>query len=67
MSQAELETFNFAGLPREWFLTTLGEIADWGSGGTPSRSVPSFYEGNIPWIKTGDLGPRVINDVTEVI
>ena len=67
MSQAELETFNFAGLPREWFLTTLGEIADWGSGGTPSRSVPSFYEGNIPWIKTGDLGPRVINDVTEFI
>ncbi len=45
----------------------VGQVTRWLSGGTPSRSVPSFYEGNIPWIKTGDLGPRVINDVSEFI
>jgi type I restriction enzyme S subunit len=39
-------------LPRTWSTVTLDDVAQWGSGGTPSRSNPHFYEGNIPWIKT---------------
>lgn len=52
-------------LPAGWVSTTLGEVAQWGSGGTPSRSHPEFFGGSIPWIKTGELGPRTISHTEE--
>lgn len=48
-------------IPSEWLLTELGEVAYWGSGGTPSRKNSGYYEGDIPWIKTGDLGKKINN------
>lgn len=54
-------------LPEGWNRTTLAEVAEWGSGGTPSRKEASYYEGNIPWVKTGDLGPKVITSASENI
>lgn len=39
----------------EWAETTLGEIAKWGSGGTPKSDNPSYYDGDIPWCVIGDL------------
>lgn len=54
-------------LPKGWLLTSLGEIADWGSGGTPSRKTESYYGGTIPWVKTGDLGPKVLTQASEFI
>jgi type I restriction enzyme S subunit len=46
---------------------TLEDVAIWSSGGTPSRSNPSYYTGTIPWIKTGELGVRTIRDTEEHI
>lgn len=54
-------------LPTEWVETTLDNIADWGSGGTPSRNNEDYYGGNIPWIKTGDLGDKLITKPSEYI
>ena len=54
-------------LPEGWRETTLGDVASWGSGGTPSRANAAFYKGNIPWIKTGELGPRYVFDTSEKI
>lgn len=54
-------------LPEGWVKTNLENIASWGSGGTPSRSHDEFYNGNIPWIKTGDLGPKLITKASEYI
>jgi type I restriction enzyme S subunit len=54
-------------LPEGWLRTTLGEVAAWGSGGTPSRSRPEYFRGNIPWIKTGELGARYIRGAEERI
>lgn len=39
----------------DWTETTLGEIAKWGSGGTPKSDNPSYYDGDIPWCVIGDL------------
>jgi len=33
----------------------IGEICETTSGGTPSRSRGDFFQGNIPWIKSGEL------------
>ena len=54
-------------LPSGWERTSLGEIATWGSGGTPSRSEPNFYGGSIPWIKSGELNARYVKSTEENI
>lgn len=46
----------------------LGELFSISSGGTPSRKEPSYYEdGNIAWIKTGDLHVKRIFEASEYI
>lgn len=55
------------GLPEGWVRATLADIAMWGSGGTPSRKNADYYSGEIPWVKTGDLGPRYVTAATEFI
>ncbi len=45
----------------------LGEITSVTSGGTPSRSVPNYWSGNIPWIKTGELSDNDIYQAEEYI
>ena len=54
-------------MPEGWAKTTLGEIASWSSGGTPSRSEPSYYGGDIPWIKSGELNARYVTRTEENI
>lgn len=48
-------------------LVRLHEIAETSSGGTPSRGVKSFYNGEIPWIKSGELPDGEITTVEEKI
>jgi type I restriction enzyme S subunit len=38
-----------------WSELTLGDIATWSSGGTPSSKTPPYYGGDIPWAVIGDL------------
>ena len=54
-------------LPVGWEIITLSEAATWGSGGTPSRKNPEYYGGTIPWVKTGELGPRILTKTEETI
>lgn len=54
-------------VPTNWVWTRLGEPFDWGSGGTPSRKIPEYYTGTIPWVKTGELYDGYIYDTEEKI
>lgn len=45
----------------------IGEICDTFSGGTPSRKIPEYYNGNIQWVKSGELNCRIINATDESI
>ena len=52
----------------DWEDTTIGECCKLGSGGTPSKSHPEYYEnGIIPWLKTGEIDWNDIYDVEERI
>ena len=42
----------------EW--KKLGEVANCFSGGTPKTSNSSFYDGEIPWIRSGEINFNVI-------
>ncbi len=54
-------------IPESWEWVRLGSIGDWGSGATPSRSIPEYYGGDIPWLKTGDLNDGYIECIPENI
>ena len=45
----------------------LGDIFEIGSGGTPSKSHPEYYGGDIPWVKTGDLKNEYLSAVEDFI
>ena len=47
--------------------TTLGELFEIGSGGTPSKAHPEYYGGDIPWVKTGDLKEEYLYSVEDYI
>lgn len=54
-------------LPEGWHRSTLGEIARITSGGTPDRSEPSYWGGNVPWVTTGEIQFNTITDTVEKI
>ena len=47
-------------LPEGWESYTLGEVAKWGSGGTPKSGVTRYYGGDIPWAVIRDLNDDVV-------
>ncbi len=55
-------------LPEGWKWERLGNVADWSSGGTPSRKHQEYYDGGkINWLKTGDLNDGYIYSTEERI
>lgn len=54
-------------IPQGWKYDELGNfIAEISDGGTPSRSNPSYFGGNIPWIVISDI-KREINKTKETL
>ena len=54
-------------IPDSWCWARLGDIGDWGAGATPPRANPEYYNGSIPWIKTGELNNGYIYSSEETI
>ncbi len=48
-------------------LRPLGELCKTTSGGTPSRSKPQYFEGIIPWVKSGELPDGIVIQNSEYI
>jgi len=51
----------------DWPRAVLGDVAVIHSGGTPSRAEPSFWGGDIPWVKTGEIHYGIIRQAGEYI
>jgi len=54
-------------LPDGWEWCYLNDIGNWGAGSTPSRSNSEYYNGNIPWFKSGELSSDFISDSEETV
>jgi type I restriction enzyme S subunit len=42
-------------LPKNWVETEIGIVGDVVTGNTPSKKHSEYYEGEIPWVKPGDI------------
>jgi type I restriction enzyme S subunit len=49
----------------EWVETTLGGVADFLSGGTPSKDRPDYWGGSIPWVSAKDMKRFRLHDTKD--
>jgi len=56
-------------VPECWKVRAIKDIAKVTSGGTPSRTIPIYWGGNIPWVRTTEVQNCIIyeDDVQEFI
>lgn len=54
-------------IPDGWKRTTIGNVSKVTSGGTPSRTVPEYWNGEIPWVTTGLINFNIITEANEYI
>lgn len=52
--EADEDTF-----PVHWLRIPLGKGGEWRGGGTPSKSRPDFWSGDLPWVSPKDM--KVLN------
>jgi type I restriction enzyme M protein len=50
-----------------WEMVELGEVCATSSGGTPLKNKPEYYNGSIPWLKSGEVAQGYIYSVEETI
>lgn len=51
----------------DWIECRLEDLFFTTSGGTPSRQKSEYYNGSIPWVKSGELKSNIINETEEYI
>ena len=54
-------------IPENWAWARMGQIGDWGAGSTPQRDNANYYNGNILWLKTGELNNGIVYDTEEKV
>ena len=52
-------------LAGEWTESTLGEVADFVSGGTPAKSHVEYWGGSIPWVSAKDMKRFKLDDTED--
>ena len=54
-------------IPESWSVARLGDHVLITSGGTPARDTPEYWNGRVPWVKTGEINYRPIMETEEYI
>jgi len=54
-------------IPEGWVWVSLEEICDVKPGGTPSRSEPKYWNGEIGWVSSGEVKNSIIQYTKETI
>lgn len=50
-------------LPDDWDVRSIKDCTDVVTGATPSTSVKEFWDGDIPWMSSGELNKKYIDEV----
>lgn len=54
-------------VPSHWEIARLRHVAGFAGGGTPSREVPEFWNGDVPWVSPKDMKAEEIELTEETI
>lgn len=54
-------------LPKGWATAKFSNFGEWMGGGTPSKAVPSYWNGPIPWVSPKDMKTKVIRSAIDGI
>ena len=54
-------------IPDNWTWARIGNVYKTTSGGTPEKGHPEYYDGDIPWVKVGDLMSLYIDNTEDKI
>lgn len=54
-------------IPNNWKWVLLGSVARFIGGGTPDKSVPGFWDGEIPWASVKDLRGPTLSSTQDAI
>ena len=55
-------------IPNSWEWIKLGDVGNWQSGTTPSKSNLDYYRnGTIPWLNTGDLNDGIVSQIPKMV
>jgi type I restriction enzyme, S subunit len=60
-------TLRRLGIVSEWRETTLGDLVDFVSGGTPSKDNAAYWNGAIPWVSAKDMKRLFLDDAEDHI
>jgi type I restriction enzyme S subunit len=53
--------------PEGWLWIRLNDVGDWGAGATPNRKYMEYYDGEMPWFKSGELSSDYISESEETV
>jgi type I restriction enzyme S subunit len=54
-------------VPDGWKVKKVSQISKTFAGGTPDRENSNYYNGNIPWVKSGEVNQSIISKTEETI
>lgn len=54
-------------VPKHWEMRKLKHMASFSGGGTPSKDVDSFWEGEIPWVSPKDMKSYYVDNTEDHI
>ena len=66
-SKKNVPVLRFPEFEGNWQTKTLEELADWSSGGTPSKDNPDYWGGDIPWISASSMYDDIFLDSEQKI
>lgn len=67
-TKSEYRITELGEIPAEWAVNKINDIAEVQTGGTPLRSNSNFWKnGTIPWMSSGEVNKKFINQVDEKI
>ena len=67
LSSADVTADGRASLPDGWVWARIGDLFEVFVGATPSRSDRSLWDGDVPWVSSGEVGFCRISDTREKI
>lgn len=54
-------------IPAHWAVSPLKHLVSFTSGGTPSKEIPEYWDGSVPWASAKDLKSERLSDTTDHI